>query len=274
MPFSRLVLASDDPENTENILLRPATAYNSLAPADRIADPTLPSVGTLHVFDGSRSISPNGPIKLQVKKSELIDIESIPEIITGINVDSIFIRNGLWLPIAVPDLVPASNSGATSLDPGTVISPMLLEYEMPEDQLPDSGLFQFLFRVEANYFATVTDSEADDWYERIRPYAFMIRGLRGQRAGISILKNVINPLKGERTAIQYRLNQNASVSITVFNLAGDVVRVLQRGTQRTGDHIVEWDGRNSRGRPVARGLYFVRFVSSDIDEYRKVLVVK
>jgi fibronectin-binding autotransporter adhesin len=37
---------------------------------------------------------------------------------------------------------------------------------------------------------------------------------------------------------------------------------------------VFWDGRNSGGRIVAKGIYFIRIVAPDIDETRKVLVVK
>jgi hypothetical protein len=35
-----------------------------------------------------------------------------------------------------------------------------------------------------------------------------------------------------------------------------------------------WDGTNAGGNPVARGMYFVRVVGPDIDEIRKVMVIK
>jgi flagellar hook assembly protein FlgD len=50
--------------------------------------------------------------------------------------------------------------------------------------------------------------------------------------------------------------------------------VLERGRKGAGTYSYYWDGTNLGGRPVARGMYFVRVVGPDIDEIRKVMVVK
>ena len=283
MPISSLVLG-----DAENLLLQPTIAYNTLAPDESVvAGATQPAVGVLRTFDGSRSIASAGALTLQIFRGR--NIIGIPRIIAGINVDPAFVRNGLWLPILIPDLVPAAympsindaiacsnncvvrNTGSVSND--------LVEYTITEAQIDRvENSFQFLIsdgnESNTNYFATVTEPNSETWYTSVRPYAFVFRQPSGQQAGISILNNVINPLTNQRTAIQYRLDQAETVNITVFNLAGDIVRVLQRGRQGAGNHIVEWDGRNSRGRVVARGIYFIRFVSSDTDEYRKVIIIK
>jgi flagellar hook assembly protein FlgD len=62
--------------------------------------------------------------------------------------------------------------------------------------------------------------------------------------------------------------------VTVFDLSGSIVNVLLRGSQGPGSYAVTWDGRNRGGRAVARGLYFIKIVSPDADEIRKVLVVR
>ena len=268
MPISQLFLS-----DVENALLLPAVVYNSLAPADVIDSGfDQPAVGILRRFDGSRAISPDPPIILQVSRS--LAVTALPEIIAGTDVDPRLIRNNLWLPIAVPDLVPASNGETINLT-GAADTETLVTYRIEEEHLAGGDTqFEFFLRIGGDYFAAIIDSESDDWYTQVRPYSFAIRSVGSQRSGISILNNVINPRNDERTSIQYRLDRTASVAITVFNLTGDIIRVLQRGTQQSGTHIVEWDGRNSRGRPVARGLYFIRFVSSDTDEYRKVIIIR
>ena len=57
-------------------------------------------------------------------------------------------------------------------------------------------------------------------------------------------------------------------------LDGNVVKVLQRGLKGGGTYSYYWDGTNGAGNPVTRGLYFIRVVGPDMDEMRKVMVVK
>jgi flagellar hook assembly protein FlgD len=88
------------------------------------------------------------------------------------------------------------------------------------------------------------------------------------------MRNVINPLRGERVYLNYVLERSGRVMITVFDLKGDVVDVLYRGARAAGHYSTTWDGRNRGGRVVARGVYFVRLIGPGFDETRKVLVVK
>ena len=101
---------------------------------------------------------------------------------------------------------------------------------------------------------------------------FAISG--GRPGGVTILNNVINPTLGDETVITYNLERRGMVTINVFSLSGDVVNILHRGAQGEGSYTYSWDGTNRAGMAVARGIYFIRVVGPDIDEYRKVLVVK
>lgn len=123
-------------------------------------------------------------------------------------------------------------------------------------------------------YARVGDPDADDWYRTIRPWSFLIRDVIEQTDRITILDNVIDPTKGEKAELQYVLTKSGMITIQVFNLAGDLVDILQRGHQAAGEYTTAWDGRNRAGRIVARGIYFVRFTGPGIDQYRKVMVVK
>ena len=89
-----------------------------------------------------------------------------------------------------------------------------------------------------------------------------------------MVDNVIDPRKGEKTELYYVLNKGGRVTINVFNLGGDLVDVLYRGTRNPGEYSTAWDGRNQAGNIVARGIYYIRVTAPDIDEFRKVLVVK
>jgi FlgD Ig-like domain len=47
----------------------------------------------------------------------------------------------------------------------------------------------------------------------------------------------------------------------VLDLAGRTVKLLHRGALARGVTTLEWDGRDSQGRPIPTGLYFLHFSS-------------
>jgi len=75
------------------------------------------------------------------------------------------------------------------------------------------------------------------------------------RSRLSLLGATPNPFN-PRTAIRYELAASASVSITVHDLAGHLVRTLAGGQHRTaGAHATVWDGRDDGGRDLPSGVY-------------------
>ena len=114
-----------------------------------------------------------------------------------------------------------------------------------------------------------------NWYELIRPFGFDIQDIRRQRGGVTILNNVINSDNREVTYLRYHLVRPGRVTIQVYTLDGTLVKSLRRNEYReAGEWTEGWDGTNNGGRPVARGMYFIRVAAPDIDEIRKVMVVK
>lgn len=105
-------------------------------------------------------------------------------------------------------------------------------------------------------------------------WSFSLSGISSQRGGVSVLNNVINAGIGEKTAIQVQMKETGSLNIYVMSLDGNIIRRLSKGTVSKGTHYFYWDGKNNAGKPVARGVYFVRVSGSGIDETRKVMVVK
>jgi hypothetical protein len=74
--------------------------------------------------------------------------------------------------------------------------------------------------------------------------------------------------------VHYQLVKGGQVTIQVFTLDGTMVDILYRGHRDAGEYRAVWGGKNRGGRAVARGMYFIRVVGPDIDEIRKVMVVK
>lgn len=93
-------------------------------------------------------------------------------------------------------------------------------------------------------------------------------------ASFALGQNTPNPFNPV-TAIRYLVPEpGADVEILVFDTAGRLITTLRSGYSRPGAHEILWDGRDSRGREVASGVYFVRMAAGDFAATRKMLLVK
>jgi hypothetical protein len=183
-----------------------------------------------------------------------------------------------WLPIDLPGFNRTLNPASRTL-PATLTLPIVDFIFDPDDsEFSDGAEIQFYFidNSAPDYlvFPRVDSSSGKPWYYSIEPWSFYVRDILSQRSGFTILDNVINPEEGETAKIQYLLPEESLVTIQVFGLDGDLVKVIYRDRQQAGDYSTVWDGRSSGGEIVAAGIYFVRFTGAGIDEIRKVYVAR
>ena len=78
------------------------------------------------------------------------------------------------------------------------------------------------------------------------------------------------------TTIRYDLTTAARVRLTVFDVAGRVVRTLADRREERGSHSAQWDGRNATGERVASGVYFFALDAGENTSrvVRRVVVLK
>ena len=93
-----------------------------------------------------------------------------------------------------------------------------------------------------------------------------------------LLANYPNPFNPE-TWIPYRLAEDAFVTLTIYDTAGQVVRKLEVGHRIASAYenrskAIYWDGRNDVGEQVASGVYFYTLTGGDFSATRKMLVLK
>ncbi len=93
-----------------------------------------------------------------------------------------------------------------------------------------------------------------------------------------LLPNYPNPFNPE-TWIPYRLAEDAFVTLTIYDRAGQVVRTFDVGHQipavyENRSKAIYWDGRNKFGEPVASGLYFYHLSAGAYSATRKMLILK
>ena len=93
-----------------------------------------------------------------------------------------------------------------------------------------------------------------------------------------LLRNYPNPFNPE-TWIPYQLAHAADVTLTIYDMNGQVVRRLALGHQAAGmyrsrSRAVYWDGRNHLGESVASGLYFYTLTAGEFSATRRMLILK
>ena len=94
----------------------------------------------------------------------------------------------------------------------------------------------------------------------------------------ALLHNYPNPFNPE-TWIPYQLAESAEVTLTIYDINGQLVRRLAVGHQAAGmyksrSRAIYWDGQNRLGEPVASGLYFYTLTTGDFTATRRMLILK
>ena len=105
-------------------------------------------------------------------------------------------------------------------------------------------------------------------------WSFKLKSITDQRGNVTILNNVIDAGKGEKTVVKVNVPEAGKLNVIVMTLDGNIITYLNRGKVDAGEHYFTWNGKNKNGDSVARGLYFIRVSSNGFDETRKVMVVK
>ncbi|MBP7310449.1 MAG: T9SS type A sorting domain-containing protein, partial [Candidatus Cloacimonetes bacterium] len=86
-------------------------------------------------------------------------------------------------------------------------------------------------------------------------------------------QNYPNPFNPE-TTISFQMPKAAPVRLAIYNVKGQLVKVLHDGTASQGDNSVVWDGTDAGGNAVSSGIYFSRLESGSKTEIRKMMLMK
>ncbi len=97
--------------------------------------------------------------------------------------------------------------------------------------------------------------------ETDEPDAFAIRG---------IYPNPFNM----RTTIEFFSPEAGYTTLDIYNMVGQKVRELVKGSLMSGMHTVVWDGTDNNGLNVSSGLYFTRITSGSNIVTGKMVILK
>ena len=86
-------------------------------------------------------------------------------------------------------------------------------------------------------------------------------------------RNYPNPFN-PTTTIAFDLAVESIVSIDIYNIRGQKVRTLTNEIYGVGSHSVEWNGQDENGREVSSGVYFYRMNAGEVNDVRRMVLLK
>ena len=155
------------------------------------------------------------------------------------------IRNGDWGQAAIP----------VSILRGPYIDLRMLSY--PFVILEESGA-QCEFGLDDIYW---DGGSTDIIHDTIPPVGFELKA------------NYPNPFN-PNTTISFNLKEASEISLEIYNVYGQRIKVLSSGSYRAGENSVSWDGTDSGNRPVASGIYFYQLRTPKGLDTRKCVLLK
>ncbi len=96
--------------------------------------------------------------------------------------------------------------------------------------------------------------------------------------GFSLLQNYPNPFNPE-TTIKYSIGagtcSSCAVQLEIYNLLGELVRVLVDEVKQPGEYAVVWNGRDDQGKVVPSGIYIYKLkIGEDFVANKRMLFLK
>ena len=76
------------------------------------------------------------------------------------------------------------------------------------------------------------------------------------------------------TSMRLALPQREHVNVSIYNVAGRLVRKLVDEPLRGGEHVLEWDGRNDAGMRCSSGVYLLRVDAGPNSDARKAVLLR
>lgn len=91
---------------------------------------------------------------------------------------------------------------------------------------------------------------------------------------LGVSRNFPNPFR-EATHISFAIARSGlDVSLRVYNVKGQAVKILHDGPAAAGANRIAWDGTDENGSPVASGVYFYRLSADGSSVVRPMVLLK
>ena len=87
-------------------------------------------------------------------------------------------------------------------------------------------------------------------------------------SSLSVSKAYPNPFN-PTTNLEYSIANSGHVKVTVFDVTGRQISVIENSYKNSGDHSLIWDAKNNTS-----GIYYIQILSGNDIETQKVVLLK
>lgn len=96
---------------------------------------------------------------------------------------------------------------------------------------------------------------------------------KSNAASCRIESIVPNPFKSS-TRITFRLDRQQKTTLTVYNLQGQMIKVLAAQEFSAGNHEIVWDGKNQSGNIVSTGVFLLKLATNQGTDIKRLIITK
>jgi hypothetical protein len=144
------------------------------------------------------------------------------------------------------------------------------EYKLPAG-VYDIYAERVFYDDAVEYQIEVFDGEFTEWdipmYETVEITQHLIPKTQ------NLLKNYPNPFN-PTTNISFNLSFESDVSLSIYNVKGQLVKQLVNEQLSAGPHTIEWNGKDSNNKSVSSGIYYYKVSSGKDTAINKMLLLK
>ena len=173
-------------------------------------------------------------------------------------------------------------------DPGKDANPLLSPNgeKVLFESRRDKNTELYLVDTDGGAVKNLTNNPEKDYFGRWNPVYFLHPvepqdkhfTTFGAIKRTSLMQNFPNPFNPE-TWIPYYLAEDASVTVRIYNVKGELIRSINVGKQAAGvytsrQRAAYWDGKDNTGQSAASGIYFYQLLADDFSETRRMVIMK
>ena len=82
--------------------------------------------------------------------------------------------------------------------------------------------------------------------------------------------NPFNPI----TTLRYNVPEKILVRISIFDISGNLIKMLVNEVKSAGFYSTRWDAINDKGQPISAGVYFYKIQAGNFVDTKKMILLK
>jgi len=127
--------------------------------------------------------------------------------------------------------------------------------------------------IEPSIASSFTETEMELDYVRIYETSILSNQAETVPNDFNVFQNYPNPFNPV-TSLSYDLLEDSYVSVTIYDMLGNVIKNLVNANQSSGYKSVQWNATNDRNESVSAGLYLYTIQAGEFRQTKKMVLLK